>query len=222
MANLTAPSWGPASGGAPKQLVVLCHGVGASGQDLIGLAPQIGGALPDALIVAPDGPEACDYASAGRQWFSLRSMNPALLGAGARRAATALDGFIDATLAKHNLPPTAYALAGFSQGAMMVLFTGLRRAAAPRAILAYSGALVDAAMLAAEAKNHAPVLLVHGEADNVVPAFLSRQAETALRAAGIPVHSLFAPGLGHSMDDAGLAAGIGFLRGAFGATVAMP
>ena len=77
-------------------------------------------------------------------------------------------------------------------------------------------------MLAAEARNHAPVLLVHGEADNVVPAFLSRQAETALRAAGIPVHSLFAPGLGHSIDDAGLAAGIGFLRGAFGATMPMP
>ncbi len=222
MANLTAQSWGPASGAAPKQLVLLCHGVGASGQDLIGLAPQIGAALPDALMVAPDGPEPCEHTPMGRQWFSLRSMDLRILGAGARRAAVSLDAFIDATLAQHNLPPTAYALAGFSQGAMMVLFTGLRRAAAPRAILAYSGALIDAARLGGEARNHAPVLLVHGEADNVVPAFLSRQAETALRAAGIPVHSRFTPGLGHSIDGPGLIAGIGFLRGAFGAPVAMP
>jgi phospholipase/carboxylesterase len=104
---------------------------------------------------------------------------------------------------------------GFSQGAMTVLFTGLRRAAAPRAILAFSGALIAPETLTAELANRAPVLLVHGEADDVVPAFRSRDAETALRAAGVPVEAVYVPGLGHGIDDTGLAMGALTLQRSF-------
>lgn len=151
----------------------------------------------------------------GRQWFSLQDRRPASLAAELRRAAPALDGFLDAELARLGLGPEALALAGFSQGAMMALFTGLRRPQAPAAVLAYSGALAAPETLAAEIRGRPPVLVVHGEADDIVPAAAGRAAEQALRAAGVPVESLYRPGLGHGIDDAGLAAGLRVLRAAY-------
>jgi phospholipase/carboxylesterase len=215
--NLTGPSWGPASKGATKQLVILCHGVGADGNDLIDLAPVWARILPDAIFVAPHGPEPFDMAPMGRQWFSLGDLDPAKLGVGVRRATKALNVFIDEQLAKYTLPPTAYALMGFSQGAMTALFTGLRRTDAPRAILAFSGALIEPESLKAEVKNHAPVLLAHGEADPVVPAFRTRDAEAALQAVNVPVETVFSAKLEHGIDNVILDAGALFLQKAFGA-----
>jgi phospholipase/carboxylesterase len=134
---------------------------------------------------------------------------------GVRRAAGFLNGFIDAELDRLALPAEAYALMGFSQGAMTVLFTGLRRVSAPRAILAFSGALVAPETLPAELANRAPVLLVHGEADDVVPVQRSRDAEAALRAANLPVEAVYVPRLGHGIDDTGLAMGALALQRAF-------
>jgi phospholipase/carboxylesterase len=217
MAELDGPRWGPASKATPTQLVVLCHGVGADGHDLIDLAPTWGHALPDALFVSVDAPFPHD-SGFGRQWWSVADRTPAVMEAGVRQAAGFLDAFIDAELARLGLPADAYALMGFSQGAMTVLFTGLRRATAPRAILAFSGALIAPDSLAGELANHAPVLLVHGEADDVVPAQRSRDAETALRAAGVPVEAVYVPRLGHGIDDTGLAMGALALQKGFANT----
>jgi phospholipase/carboxylesterase len=217
MENLADPSWGPASKGAARQLIVLCHGVGADGHDMIDLAPYWGRALPDAVFVAPDAPEPFDMAPAGRQWFSIGDLDPAKLGSGVRRAAIWLDGFIDRQLEKYALPETAYALMGFSQGAMTALFTGLRRPHAPRAILAFSGALIAPESLQAELKNRAPVLLGHGEMDGVVPAFRSRDAAATLKQAGVPLETVFSPKLEHGIDDILLTAGALFLQKAFAA-----
>jgi phospholipase/carboxylesterase len=133
--------------------------------------------------------------------------SPAVVEAGVRAAAPYLHGFIDAELARLELPVDAYAIMGFSQGAMISLFTGLRMANAPRAILAFSGALIAPQTLAAEQENHAPVLLVHGEADDVVPVVRSHEAEAALREAGVAVDAHYIPRLGHGIDDAGIALG---------------
>src|SRR5579859_4536122 len=196
MAELDGPRWGPASKVAPKQLVVLCHGLGADGHDLIDLAPSWSHALPDALFVSVDAPFQHD-SGFGRQWWSVADRSPHVVEAGVRSAATFLNPFIDAELARLGLPADAYALMGFSQGAMTVLFTGLRRPVAPRAILAFSGALIAPETLAADLRNKAPVLLVHGEADGQVPVHRSRDAEAVLKAAGVPVDSLYVPNLGH-------------------------
>jgi phospholipase/carboxylesterase len=214
MAELDGPRWGPASKGTPRQLVVLCHGLGADGHDLIDLAPTWSHALPDALFVSVDAPFPHD-SGFGRQWWNVEDRTPSVMAAGVRRAAGFLDAFIDAELARLGLPAEAYALMGFSQGVMTVLFTGLRRAAAPRAILAFSGALIAPETLTAELANRAPVLLVHGEADDVVPAFRSRDAETALRAAEMPVEAVYVPRLGHGIDDTGLAMGALTLQRSF-------
>jgi phospholipase/carboxylesterase len=214
MAELDGPRWGPASKAAPAQLVVLCHGLGADGHDLIDLAPTWGHALPDAAFVSVDAPFAHD-SGFGRQWWSVADRSPPVVEAGVRRAAAFLNSFIDAELQRLGLPADGYALMGSSQGAMTALFTGLRRASAPRAILAFSGALIAPESLATELANHAPVLLVHGEADDVVPAQRSRDAEAALRAANVPVEAVYVPRLGHGIDDTGLAMGALTLQRAF-------
>jgi len=214
VAELRSVNWGPATGPA-QGLVVLCHGVGADGRDLIGLAPCWGAALPRLAFAAPDAPEPYAQGPTGRQWFDLTDRTPARMEMGAARARPSLDAFIDAELERLGLAADAYALMGFSQGAMMALYAGLRRPVGPRAILAFSGALLAPSRLAEQGANVAPVLLVHGEADDVVPVALSRDAERALRAAGVPVEATFQPGLGHAIDGAGLAAGAAFLQRAF-------
>src|ERR1700755_3413670 len=162
MPTLDAVHWGPASKAEPKQLVVLCHGLGADGFDLIDLAPSWQHACPDALFASVHAPLSHD-SGFGRQWWSVADRSPAVVEAGVRTAAPYLQGFIDAELARLDLPAEAYAIMGFSQGAMMALFAGLRRVAAPRAVLAFSGALVAPDKLAGELANKAPVLIVHGE-----------------------------------------------------------
>jgi phospholipase/carboxylesterase len=211
---LEAVHWGPASKGTPKQLVVLCHGLGADAYDLIDLAPSWADAAPDALFASVNAPDE-HYSGFGRQWWAVSDRRPEVMADGVRRAAGFLNAFVDAELVRLGLPADAYALMGFSQGAMTVLFTGLRRPVAPRAILAFSGALIAPETLAVELRNKAPVLLVHGEADGQVPVLRSREAEAVLRAAGVPVESLYVPNLGHGIDDAGIAMGSAALRRAF-------
>ena len=214
MAVLDAIHWGPASKAAPKQLVVLCHGLGADAYDLIDIAPTWGNTLPDAIFASVNAPEE-HFSGFGRQWWPVSDRRPGVMQGGARNAATHLDAFIDAELARLGLPPDAYALMGFSQGAMTVLFTGLRRAVAPKAILAFSGALIAPESLEAEIRNRAPVLLAHGEADGQVPVSRSRDAEAELKRLGVPVEAAYSPGLGHGIDDHGIAMAALTLQKAF-------
>jgi len=211
---LEAIHWGPASKAAPKQLVVLCHGLGADAYDLIDIAPTWGHTLPDAIFASVNAPEE-HPAGFGRQWWAVGDRQPEVMATGARNAAKHLGAFIDTELARLNLPPDAYALMGFSQGAMTVLFAGLRRAVPPKAILAFSGALIDPESLESEIANRAPVLLAHGEADGQVPVGRSRDAEAELKRLNVPVETAYSPGLGHGIDDHGIAMAALTLQKAF-------
>ena len=206
MPTLDAVHWGPASKAKPVQLVVLCHGLGADAYDLIDLAPSWQHACPDALFASVHAPFQHD-SGFGRQWWSVADRSPPVMAAGARTAARYLDGFIDAELDRLGFPADAYAIVGFSQGAMIALFTGLRRPVAPRAIVAFSGALIAPESLPVELANRAPVLLVHGEADEAVPVSRSHDAEAVLLAAGVPVEAHYIPRLGHGIDDTGISLG---------------
>jgi phospholipase/carboxylesterase len=212
MAHLQGPSVGASAGGPPRQLVVLLHGVGADGHDLIDFAPMLARYLPHARFVAPDGPQACDLAAYGRQWFSLQDRRPAAMLAGVARTAPSLDAYVDAELARHGLDDRHLALLGFSQGTMTALYAGPRRPRPMAAILGFSGALVGAQDLLAEARSRPPVMLVHGGADDVVPVGAMFDAVAGLQAAEIPVQWILRPGLPHSIDPEGIAAGGRFLR----------
>ncbi|MFM7305564.1 MAG: alpha/beta hydrolase, partial [Alphaproteobacteria bacterium] len=169
-------------------------------------------ALPNTLFIAPHAPFPFQGAPFGRQWFDIMDRTPARLEAGLRHAAGILGDFTRAKLTELCLGGDRLALMGFSQGAMVALFAGLRGAVpAPACILAYSGALLGPETLGAEISAHPPVLLVHGEADEVVPAMASRQAARALQAEGVPHELLLRPDLAHGLDDAGLAAGTALL-----------
>lgn len=208
MDALDGPRFGPLRGGAPDALVVLVHGFGADGHDLIDLAALWAEAAPGAAFVAPHAPEPCAGMPFGRQWFPLWDRSPAQLAAGVRAAAAALGGFVAAEAARLSLPPRRIALMGFSQGAMTVLEAGLRGAVPePACILAYSGGMIGAEALGPSPAARPAVLLVHGEADEVVPPAATRAAEAALRAAGVAVRALYPEGLGHGLDDGGLMAG---------------
>ncbi|MBL8806940.1 MAG: prolyl oligopeptidase family serine peptidase [Rhodospirillales bacterium] len=217
--ELDGPRLAPASGGKAKSLVVLLHGLGADGNDLISLAPLWSRVLPDTAFVSPHAPFPCDMAPYGRQWFSLLDRSPARVLAGVQAAAPILDTFLDAELERHGLTPDRLALVGFSQGTMMSLFVAPRRAVAIAGVVGFSGALVGAEILAAELRARPPVLLVHGDADPIVPYERMAAAAAALDAAGISVETLTCPGLPHSIDEAGLQAGAEFLYDRLGRTL---
>ncbi|HXP29794.1 MAG TPA: prolyl oligopeptidase family serine peptidase [Stellaceae bacterium] len=212
--NLEGPVRKPASGGPALSLVVFLHGFGADGDDLIGLAPYWAPLLPDTEFLSPHAPYPCEMAPFGRQWFSLQSHAPESMLAGARATAPLIDAFLDDTLVARNLDESRLALVGFSQGTMMSLYVGLRRAKPLAAIIGYSGALLGAETLAGEIRSRPPVLLVHGDADPIVPVSALPHAVRALEAAGVEVEELLRPGLAHGIDQAGLERGGLFLRNA--------
>lgn len=213
--RLSGPSADPASGGPARQLVVMLHGVGADGRDLIDLAPFVAEALPDAAFVAPNAPFAFDMAPYGHQWFSLQVRSSDAIIGGVRQAAPILNAYLDQQLAAFGLDESALALVGFSQGAMMALHVALRRDKPAAAVLAYSGALPDPETLPAEIKARPRVLLVHGEADEVVNPLCLPLAERTLASVGVPVIAEMRPGLGHGIDGHGARLGREVLRQAF-------
>ncbi len=200
----------PSSGGAPKQIVMLLHGLGANGMDLIGLARYWERALPDAVFVSPDAPFPCDMAPVGYQWFSLQEWTPESIQRGVEEAAPILNDYIDQVLAHYNLGDDKLSMVGFSQGTMMSLYAGPRRAKKIAGILGYSGALVGGEGLSAPGIQKPPVLLVHGEADSVVPFAAYQHAKETLSQSGFDVTGLSRPYLDHGIDDEGIEAGAAF------------
>jgi len=217
----------PASGKAATSAVVFLHGYGSNGDDLIGLAPFFAQALPDTVFYSPNGPEPWEGgAGFGYQWFGLSNYDPAAMmrdpatltarfenyGPGADRVAPIIQTFLDQVLAAHRLEANRLALIGFSQGTMMSLHVGLRREKQLAAILGFSGALLGGSRLAAAIKSKPPVMLIHGDADPVVPPQATVEAAKILSANGVACETGFVPDLQHGIDGSGAQAGATFLR----------
>ena len=205
-----------AKSGPAKQLVVFLHGFGADGNDLIEIGRAWQGAMPHAAFVSPHAPHPCAQAPTGREWFPLTDRAQNERWRGVTSAAPVLDRFLDAELQRRNLPPSALALVGFSQGTMMALHVGLRRAVAPLAMVGYSGLLVtepDAKPEALEAAitSRPPVLLIHGDSDDLIPPQALFMAANGLAALGVPVEWHLSAGIGHGIDQEGLRQGGEFI-----------
>jgi len=219
-AELDGPRLAPRSGTA-RQLVVFMHGYGADGNDLIDIGRAWQQFLPQAAFVSPHAPEPCGQAPAGRQWFPLTFRDPNERWVGVNKAAPLLNRFLDAELARHQLAASALALVGFSQGTMMALHVGLRRTHAPAAIVGYSGLLVvppgegEIENFAAEITSRPPVLLVHGDQDELIPSQALFQAAQGLAALGVSVEWHVSAGIGHGIDAEGLRHGGEFLARRF-------
>jgi len=212
MKKLEGPSHGPHAGGKPGHLVVMLHGYGADGADLIGLAPVMAPLMPDVVFHAPNAPYPCEGNPAGYQWFGINRLDPASRLAGTRAAAPFVDAFLDDRLAEYGLDESKTALVGFSQGTMMSLHVGLRRPRQLAGIVGFSGALAgDGQLLSDEIKSRPPVLLVHGDADPMLPHQLTEEAAIALQENDVEVAVHIAQGVGHGIDQTGLSHAARFL-----------
>ena len=221
-AELDGPRIEPRSRGPARQLVVFLHGYGADGNDLIEIGRMWQDLLPNAAFVSPHAPRPCGQAPMGREWFPLtfRENNERWIGVNA--TAPLLNRFLDSELRRHNLPPKALALVGFSQGTMMALHVGLRRPTPPAAIVGYSGIFVipDGAApdaVKAEIRGRPPILLLHGSEDDLIPAQALFLATRDLAALSIPVEWHISHGMGHGIDQEGLRQGGEFLARRFAA-----
>lgn len=205
----------PTNGQPPKQIVLLLHGVGSNGRDLIGLAPVLAQALPEAVFVSPDAPFPCDMVPPGYpdsyQWFSLQDRDPHKMLAGVQAVFPLVEAFIDEQLKKYNLSADKLALLGFSQGTMTSLYVGPRYKDKIAGILGYSGALIWESDVKDEDLSKVPVHLIHGEADEVVPVQARKMAQERLEKHGFTVTGHTTPGLAHGIDQAGIEGGAAFL-----------
>ena len=213
--TLSGPEFGPTHGDDISQLVILCHGLGADGNDLIGLAPYYAQVLPNAKFVSPNAPFPCDMGPYGYQWFSLQERTEEAMLAGANLAKPILDNFIDQQLAKYKLAEERLALVGFSQGTMMSVFTAPRRKFPIAGVVGYSGRLIGKEILAEEIRCRPPMLLINGDQDELVPVEAQPLAVESLKTLGVQVEGHIRPGLGHSIDDVGIQIAQNFLKKIF-------
>jgi phospholipase/carboxylesterase len=204
---LSGPRLDPKKGKADA-LVVLLHGYGADGNDLIGLASPLSQLLPGAAFVAPDAPQPCP--GARYQWFPITELDPRRMHDGVLSAAPGLEKYIAAELQRLSLPANRLALVGFSQGTMMALHIGLG-GIKPAAIVGFSGMLTGTPT----GSHLPPVLLVHGGSDPLIPAEAIYLTASTLGACGVRVEWHISPGLGHGIDDVGLSCAASFLALAF-------
>lgn len=218
MQDLNTYAFGPASGEKPRKVVVMLHGLGSNGQDLMGLAPLLARQLPEVLFLSPDAPQDYDMAPPGFgfQWFSLKSFEHDFMLGGARAAEPGLNHYIDSILTRTGLNDSDLALLGFSQGTMMSLFAAMRRKTPVAGVLGYSGALLAPdELMTVPGMQKFPVCLIHGEADEVVTIDRYHAAKDALQQAGYLVEGHSIPGLPHSIDETGIMYGAAFLQKIF-------
>lgn len=216
---LNAGRKGPQSG-TTRSVVVFLHGYGANGADLLGLADPLGEHLPDTLFVAPDAPESVPGAPFGYQWFPIPWIDGSSEEEAARGMAAAVDdlnAFLDGLMVDEDVLPEQVALVGFSQGTMMSLHVAPRRPDPVAGIVAFSGRLLEPDLLEDEVVSRMPVLLVHGDADDVVPVQSLPQAAEALQKAGFKeVYAHIMKGTGHGIAPDGLGVALAFLRDELG------
>nr|WP_175581742.1 alpha/beta fold hydrolase [Pseudooceanicola sp. HF7] len=212
---MTAEKKDPLSG-STRSIVVFLHGYGANGADLLGLADPLAEHLPDTLFVAPDAPESVPGAPMGYQWFPIPWIDGSSEEEAERgliAASEDLNAFLDALMVDEDVLPEQVALFGFSQGTMMALHVAPRRDDPVAGIVAFSGRLLRPDLLGDEAKCKMPVLLVHGDQDDVVPPQSLPEAAEALQEGGFKeVFAHVMKGTAHGIAPDGLSVALAFLR----------
>jgi len=216
---LTAGRKEPHSGDT-RSAVVFLHGYGANGADLLGLADPLADHLPDTLFVAPDAPENCAGSPFGYQWFPIPWIDGSSeeeSSRGMQQAVEDLNAFLDALMVDEDLLPEQVCLFGFSQGTMMSLHVAPRREDPVAGLVAFSGRLLEPELLADEVQSRMPILLVHGDQDDVVPVQFLPQAAEALQNAGFSdVYAHVMKGTAHGIAPDGLSVALAFIRDQLG------
>ncbi len=200
--------------------MILFHGYGSNGQDLAGLAQAWAPNLPDVAWASPNAPESVPGYPNGFQWFPISRLDPDLMEQGVRSAHASAEQFVKSELKRWNLTPADLVLVGFSQGTMMALHTGLRREIAPAGVLGFSGALAGPERLKTEMTAKPPILLIHGDQDDVLPVGMTLMAAQGLCAAGHGAEFHISQGIPHSIGPDGLELGQRFIANALAGKLA--
>ena len=173
-------------GGEVRGSVVWLHGLGASGEDFVPLVPHLG--LPGVRFVFPHAPKAPVTINGGAvmpSWYDIRSLDhesrdredPAGVQASAEHVRALL-----AREVQRGVPEDRIVLAGFSQGAAMTLYVGLRHPRPLRGLMVLSGYLVLEDEPAG--KPAGPLFFAHGRRDDLVPMAGGRHAFETVRGGG--------------------------------------
>ncbi|MEM7508920.1 MAG: dienelactone hydrolase family protein [Pseudomonadota bacterium] len=213
----------PAKSGSTKSLVFLLHGYGADGNDLFGLHQALAEYMPDTVFHAPNAPERCSVNPMGYQWFPIPWIDGSTEDAmreGYLRAAETLDAYLTETMAAEGVTEAETVLIGFSQGTMMSLAVGPRRAAQFAGIVGFSGRLLAEEMGLNQSRP--PVLLIHGDQDEVIPVAALGEAQDGLKEAGFEVYAHVSKGTGHGIAPDGLGLALGFICDKLGIKLEMP
>jgi phospholipase/carboxylesterase len=216
MPSLTGPERLPDAGKQAESIVVMLHGRGGDGDNLIGLGDFFAPGMPSTAFYAPNAPYPFEDAAYfggeafGYQWYSRRTEQARA--AGLVEVAPIVNAYIDELLATHKLAPNRCILLGFSQGCITSLHVAPRRKQALAGVVGFSGALVTSDTLPKEIANKAPIFLAHGIEDDVLPVSGTEFAATTLKGLGVPVESHILPGLGHSIDQRGAKAALAFMQ----------
>ena len=214
MASLSGHRAAPRSG-RTRSLVILLHGYGADGNDLFGLADPLSEHMPDTAFRAPNAPERSRVNPMGYQWFPipwLDGSSEAERETSLRRSVTLLDDYITEAMEAEGVAPAQTALLGFSQGTIMSLYVAPRRAVALACVVGFSGKLIESEALRREARSKPPVLLVHGDRDEMIPFDALEEARVGLAEAGFSVRWHVSRGVGHGIAPDGLGLALAFLR----------
>ncbi len=201
---------------SPESLVILLHGVGANGANLVPLGEALEGFLPDAVFVAPDAPEPFEGGGSGRQWFSIVGDSDGNRQERVLKARAGFDRVVAREIERAGFARRLdrVALFGFSQGAILSLDALVDGRWPIAAVVAASGRLVTP--VGPKAAVSTPVLILHGERDEVISAAEAGRAKRALAGAGFSVEAHVYPGVGHSVSPEGLEAAGRFLASRLG------
>ncbi|PPR12223.1 MAG: hypothetical protein CFH41_00257 [Alphaproteobacteria bacterium MarineAlpha11_Bin1] len=214
--ELSGPETPPLSGGSAKKLIIFVHGYGADGNDLIALSQHFGHVVPDAAFISPNAPYRCDGSPFGYQWYDVWMQDSDERLRAIRSTAAIFDNFIDEQLKRHELAEKDLVLIGFSQGTMISLFTAPRRANPVAGLIGYSGRMEAPELMEAEICSKPPVVMVHGDSDELLAVSEMETAAATLRENGVSIDTYVRPGLGHGIDEEGIQIGVEFVKNVLG------
>ena len=204
----------PAASGTTGSVVIFLHGYGADGSDLMGLADPLAPNMPDTVFIAPDAPEKCMGNPMGFQWFPIPWIDGSSEEDSARGAALAeqdINAFIDQILEQEEIEPSQLMIVGFSQGTMMALQVLPKRDEPVAGLVAFSGRLLSPDSFAETVVSKPPVILIHGDQDDMVPPAHFHEAGEALEAAGFETYGHIMEGTGHGIANDGLSVALSFM-----------
>ena len=203
----------PAPTGKAKHLIITLHGYGANAQDLLSLAPAIQNQFPDIAVSAPNAPHAIDMMADAYKWFDIEDRTPSIMQAGVASNADAVNAYIDEQMAHYGVDESNTMVLGFSQGTMLALHVGLRRQKQLAGILGFSGMLLETpTQLPDQIQSRPPVLLIHGQADDVIAWQATMAAADVLSMNNIPVNTVVVPDVPHGIDPVGFAEAMTFIN----------